>query len=85
MSAPAMNSFGNAREQLVACADWLGWQDESLSFGLKSTADGLKLWSHWYANRATLPEFADSWTAQQRRKALGYDPLDGKQLQGGAL
>ena len=33
----------NAREILVAAADWLGWQDEDLSFGLKSAEDGIKL------------------------------------------
>ena len=83
MSAPTCNDFGNAREQLAACADWLGWQDESLSYGLKSPADGLRLWAYWYARQDTLAEFADSWTPKERRAALGYDPLDGKMRSGG--
>ena len=75
-----MTDERNAREQLEAAADWLGWQDENLSFGLKSAEDGLKLWKHWQAN-PDLPEMADEeidhrgTVAKQRRKALGYDPL----------
>lgn len=70
----------NAREQLAAAADWLGWQDENLSFGLKSAEDGLKLWKHWQAN-SELPEMADEEcdecgsVTEERRKAVGYDPL----------
>lgn len=70
----------NAREQLAAAAEWLGWQDENLSFGLKSAEDGLKLWAHWQAH-PEFPEMADEeidhrgTVAKERRKALGYDPL----------
>lgn len=69
----------NAREQLAAAAEWLGWQDENLSMGLKSAADGLKLWAYWQAH-PELPEMADEDcddvnVAAVRRKALGYDPL----------
>lgn len=70
----------NAREQLAAAAEWLGWQDENLSFGLKSAEDGLKLWAYWQAH-PDLPEMADEeidhrgTVAKERRKALGYDPL----------
>jgi len=69
----------NAREQLVACANWLGWQDEDLSFHLRKPEDGLKLWRYWQAH-PDLPEMADEdidgcKLAPHRRKALGYDPL----------
>jgi hypothetical protein len=64
----------NAREILVIVADWLGWQDEDLSFGLKAPADGVKLWEYAQAH-PDLPEMADEWEQRDRRKALGYDPL----------
>jgi hypothetical protein len=64
----------NAREQLAAVADWLGWQDESLSFGLRNSMDALRL--HDYAQaHPNLPEMADEWKPKQRIAALGYDPL----------
>lgn len=75
--------FGNAREQLEACAVWLGYQDENLSAGLRSADDGLKLWRYWLAHADVLPEMADEEVAEKgiesvrkhRRKALRYDPL----------
>lgn len=73
----------NAREQLKSAANWLGWHNENLSFGLKSPDDGLKLWREWQAD-PTLPEFCDydpsETTAQSKarigrvRRILGYDP-----------
>lgn len=73
-------AFGNAREQLAACADWLGWQDEDLSCGLRKPEDGLKLYRYWLARGDELPEMADEEVegvnvAKHRRAALGYDPL----------
>jgi hypothetical protein len=70
----------NAREQLAAAADWLGWQDENMSMGLKSPADGLKLWQHWQKHQERLPEMADedcdgADVRAERIKAIGYDPL----------
>lgn len=50
----------NAREILAAAADWLGWQDEDMSFGLKSAEDGLKLYAYAQAH-PELPEMADDW------------------------
>ena len=44
-----MSDERNAREQLAAAAEWLGWQDEDMSAGLKSAEDGLKLWKYWQA------------------------------------
>lgn len=64
----------NAREQLKAVADWLGWQDESLSFGLVNSLDALRLYDYAQSH-GELPEMADDWTPAQRIKALGYDPL----------
>lgn len=71
---------GNAREDLAACAFWLGDQDESLSFGLRSAEDGLKLWRFFRLRPASLPEIADEEVdghdvAGARVAALGYDPL----------
>ncbi|SFF34258.1 hypothetical protein [Paracidovorax wautersii] len=66
----------NAREQLNAVADWLGWQNESLSFGLRSSMDALRLYDYAQAHPDTLAEMADEWTSRQRIAALGYDPLD---------
>ena len=65
----------NAREQLAAVADWLGWQDESLSFGLRSSLDALRLYDYSQSN-PHLPEMADAWSRKSRIAALSYDPLD---------
>lgn len=71
----------NAREQLEAAFNWLGYQHEDLSFGLKSPEDALKLWKAWVAD-STLPEFCDQPedTIEERKitrlvvKTIGYDP-----------
>lgn len=72
----------NAREKLLAIADWLGWQNEDLSFGLKSPEDAVKLHNYWQERADTLPEMADDekddegrWMFMFRKHALGYDPL----------
>ncbi len=49
----------NAREKLLAIADWLGWQNENLSFGLKSPEDAVKLYNYWQERADSLPEMAD--------------------------
>ena len=64
----------NAREQLEACANWLSYQLEDMSYGLKSPEDGLNLWRHMKAND-DLPELADEWDAADRIKAIGYCPF----------
>lgn len=64
----------NARQQLALIADWLGWQDESLSFGLRHSMDALRLYDYGQAH-PNLPEMADEWTPRSRVAALGYDPL----------
>lgn len=72
----------NMREKTLAIADWLGWQDEDLSAGLRSVADAEKLYDYWRARSSTLPEMADEDAddssidvAGHRVAALGYDPL----------
>lgn len=65
----------NAREILVAAADWLGWQEEDMSFGLKSAEDAIKLYAYAQAH-PELPEMADEWDPKDRRKALGYEPMN---------
>lgn len=72
----------NAREKLLAIADWLGWQNEDLSFGLKSPEDAVKLYNYWQERADTLPEMADEveddegrYVFMFRKHALGYDPL----------
>ncbi len=64
----------NAREQLAAVSEWLGWQEEDLSFGLRSAMDALRLYDYAQAH-PNLPEMADEWRARSRIAALGYDPL----------
>lgn len=70
-------------EKAKRIVEWLDFQNESLSFGLRSVADAEKLYDHWQANSAVLPEFADcrddedeQIVSAARRAALGYDPLD---------
>jgi hypothetical protein len=78
-----MNNELNAREQLSDAADWLGWQHEDLSAGLRSPEDGIKLWRYWQSMPVKLPEMADEEitedgveSAQKHRVlALGYDPI----------
>lgn len=68
-------------DKMRAIAEWLGWQEENLSYGLRSIADAEKLYDYWQAN-PDLPEMADvlfdddgDEVAPHRIKALGYDPL----------
>lgn len=71
----------NVREQLEKCVHWLQCQNESLSFGIRTTSDALKLHSEWTANKS-LPEFCDADydddgtdLGLMRKKILGYDPF----------
>lgn len=65
----------NCREQIAAVADWLSWQEESLSFGLVNALDAMRLYDYAQSH-SNLPEMADDWTSRQRIEALGYDPLE---------
>lgn len=72
----------NAREKLLAVAEWLGWQDENLSAGLRCAEDGIKLHAYWQERADTLPEMADeshdddgNEVAPHRVAAIGYDPM----------
>jgi hypothetical protein len=73
----------NTREKMELIADWLGYQHEDLSFGLRSVGDAEKLYDHWQAHADELPEYADMDVddggvdiAARRRVVLGYDPLN---------
>lgn len=73
-------------EKMRDIVEWLDWQDESLSFGLRSVEDAVKLYDYWQKH-SFLPEMADGEfhydchgdplvpLAQHRIAALGYDPL----------
>ena len=72
----------NPREKLAAVAHWLGWQNEDLSFGLRSPEDAIKLYDYWDVRGDSLPEMADEYVDDEgrfvaifRKDALGYDPL----------
>lgn len=64
----------NSRETLVNVAEWLGYQDETLSFGLRNAFDALRLYDYAQAH-PNLPEMADEWTERQFIAALGYNPM----------
>lgn len=66
----------NARETLAHVADWLGWQGETLSFGLRNAFDALRLYDYAQAH-PNLGEMADEWEPNDRVAALGYDPMEG--------
>lgn len=70
-----MTTLMNARQQLHDISQWLGWQDECLSFGLRNSMDALRLYDYAQAH-PELPEMADSWEDADRIAALGYDPLE---------
>lgn len=65
----------NARETLERAEDWLGWQEEDLSYGLRNAFDALRLFDYAQAN-PDLPEMADDWEPEDRIAAVGYDPLE---------
>lgn len=67
----------NARERLAAVAEWLGWQDEDMSAGLRNAFDGLRLYDYAQAH-PDIGEMADEWETSYRVAALGYDPLHGE-------
>lgn len=78
--------FDNPREKLVAVVQWLNWQCENLSFGLKTPEDALKLYDYWFSH-SDLPECADIIEDDEGRlitlfriDALGYDPLNQQSL-----
>ncbi|VVE18347.1 MULTISPECIES: hypothetical protein [Pandoraea] len=65
----------NARERLAAVADWLGYNDEQLSFGLRNAFDALRLYDYSQAH-PELPEMADEWEESDLIAALGYSPYE---------
>lgn len=65
----------NAREQIENIAEWLGYQEESLSFGLRHAMDALRLYDYSMAH-PELHEMADEWEDADLIAALGYNPLE---------
>lgn len=65
----------NARERLAAAADWLGYNEEQLSFGLRSAFDALRLYDYAQAH-PELNEMADEWEESHLIAALGYSPFE---------
>lgn len=65
----------NVRQRMVLVADWLGWQDENLSFGLRTLQDAERL--YLMANYAGPPytEMADEWPEGLIKRVIGYDPF----------
>jgi hypothetical protein len=66
--------MANAREKLKAAELWLSMNNESLSDGIRSAFDALRLYDY-AKSHPELPEMADEWQAKDRIKAVGYDPL----------
>jgi len=66
----------NPREILVLVADWLAWQTEALSDGLKCPQDAIKLWMYAITHDDTFCEMADEWDDSHLIAALGYNPLE---------
>jgi hypothetical protein len=66
--------MANAREKLKAAELWLSMNKESLSDGLRSAFDALRLYDYAQMH-PELPEMADEWQAKHRISAVGYDPL----------
>lgn len=63
----------NAREQMQAAQDMLSFSDETLSFGLRSPEDAVRLWRAWSKH----PEdaYPDTWESSEFIAVLGYDPM----------
>lgn len=66
----------NAREQLKEISDWLGSEDEALSFGLRNSLDALALYDYAKAQPELFHGYVTEWDAEDRIAALGYDPLE---------
>lgn len=70
----------NFREKAAAIADWLGYHNEDIAYGLRSVADAEKLYDYWQAH-PELPEMCDEDgddgepMKPHRIKAIGYDPM----------
>lgn len=60
-------------DEMRLCVQWYGYQNESLSYGLRTAEDALKL----YRAMSARDEYADVASAYRLRKILGYDPLKG--------
>lgn len=67
----------NARETLAHAAEWLGWQEESMSYGLRNAFDALRLYDYAQAH-PELPEMADDWEESDFIAAIGYNPFSGE-------
>lgn len=65
----------NTREQLIAIADWLGDEEESLSFGLRNAFDALRLYDYAQARPELMCGYVTEWPEADRIAAIGYDPL----------
>lgn len=70
--------MANAREMLNVVGNWLGDQEEGLSYGLRNAFDALRLYDYWQAHENALSEMVEEWPHEERVAALGYDPLDEK-------
>lgn len=66
----------NVREMLDHLHRWLAYQEEDLSYGLRSISDAVKLYlAHQEGQDMRFP---DRWSSAQRIAVLGYDPLPGE-------
>lgn len=65
----------NAREMLKNVADFLGDEEEDLSFGLRSAFDALRLYDYAQSHPELTNAFVTEWKSSDRIKALGYDPM----------
>lgn len=67
------NPEWNVREMLDHIHRWLAYQEEDLSYGLRSISDALLLYiAHQQGEDMTFP---DRWPASKLVAVLGYDPL----------
>lgn len=79
--APAVKHPDGVQAKAALIVQWLDYQFDRLSFGLRSVADAERLYDYWQAHGDTLPEYADRYDedggdlAPHRIAALGYDPL----------
>lgn len=75
-SVAARDPERSTGEKALLVHQWLAYQHEDLSFGLRSLADAERLYDHFMAPENNLPEFADEGDlAAVRIAVLGYDPL----------
>jgi hypothetical protein len=68
----------NIQEKFQSIATWLEAQDDTLSYGIRSASDAVKLYDHFVTAKKLPSRYADTdepLVVKARIQTLGYDPM----------